>query len=354
MLPPYTDQEKAAFRAELDESIDDIEKDLAAAQAALNLAIDQRDEWRTKTCYDKIDWAEERLRRAQQRSQCSAGKWCKGVGGVGKVALRSLEGYGADAILCRVYCECDAASQRQQADTTARVEYRRQEYELRVGKWVDDLPAAFTAFRKHELDTLFVETDAQRRVIAQIREWLDGEGSMDKPWLALCGPVGTGKTSIAVAVGKALIRHGCKDVVIVDVSSFLSRIRRTYSKGADERESDVLEELQEAEVLILDDLGVERVTDWVQEMLFSLINHRYGDTDGDGEFKFTIITSNYDLAGLAEHVGGVAGERLAWRIGERAEVISLEDCPNLRAPRSSSQSPQAEPRNVSKIKRGAA
>jgi DNA replication protein DnaC len=83
----------------------------------------------------------------------------------------------------------------------------------------------------------------------------------------------------------------------------------------------VLGAVKNTTLLVLDDVGSERVNDWVQEKLFVIINHRH-----DYHME-TIFTSNLSPAQLVRHLG----ERTAWRILEMCAVVHL-DGPNLRLP----------------------
>lgn len=337
MASRYTDQKKAEFEAELAEPIEAIQTELAQLreQDASKMGTYQRSRH-----YSQVDWAEERLLRAQQRTDADRPQkcWCHGAGGVGKDRIRLDQ--DISKFMCEEYCSCEAGRARRNADLEVRQEQYRLERRAVLDRWLEELPPSFRAFRAHELTTYPTETDAQRAVVKQLGQWTGNdepdhdevpESDVLKPWLYLHGPVGTGKTGLSVALAKQLTLDSQR-VVIVDVAGLLSRIRRTYSKGADEVGGDVMSEMQDADVLILDDFGAERITDWVHEQLFALINFRYGDYDRDNP-KLTVITSNYTLAELAEHIGGVAGERIAWRIGERSLVVSLEGCENLRAPK---------------------
>ena len=74
-------------------------------------------------------------------------------------------------------------------------------------------------------------------------------------------------------------------------------------------------------MLILDDVGAENTTAWAVERLFTLLNYRHG------EHLTTIITTNLTPEELSQRLG----DRLAWRIAEMSDVVSLDKCPNLRA-----------------------
>jgi DNA replication protein DnaC len=96
-----------------------------------------------------------------------------------------------------------------------------------------------------------------------------------------------------------------------------------YDHGAQQRDSDIMAELVGVALLVLDDLGAERNTDWATERLFALLNERHDYR------RRTIVTSNPPPSELANHIGG----RTMWRIAELASgyIVSLDGCPNLRA-----------------------
>jgi DNA replication protein DnaC len=115
------------------------------------------------------------------------------------------------------------------------------------------------------------------------------------------------------------IRESEEPTLFITVPNLLDRIRATYGPGGNGSEQEVIETVKTVEFLVLDDLGAERVTDWVAEKLFTIINHRH---DEDLE---TVFTSNLSLEQLADHIG----ERTTWRIVEMADVVELSG-PNLR------------------------
>ena len=109
--------------------------------------------------------------------------------------------------------------------------------------------------------------------------------------LFLLGPPGVGKTHLAVAVLRLVIEQKGARGVFYDTRELLRVIRSTYAPDSASRvsESDVLRPVVEADVLVLDDLGAEKPSEWVDETLNYVVNGRYS------ERRLTIFTSNYDI-----------------------------------------------------------
>lgn len=153
---------------------------------------------------------------------------------------------------------------------------------------------------KEYMNKTFDNYDAgkNKEAVQKIREYIERRLWREGRGLIIVGPVGTGKTHLASAIVHELAKQDIF-VLFVFVPDFLDEIRETYDEEYDEEE-DKFELAKNARVLVLDDLGTERITEWTKEKITQLINYRYNN------ILPTIITTN------------LIGKELIDRIGERA------------------------------------
>lgn len=164
----------------------------------------------------------------------------------------------------------------------------------------------------YTLDT-FANLTGKAELVADLRAWQ----ASDRDALFV-GPVGLGKTGLAVAMLLEAMRQGTTGLYVV-APTFLSRIRATYHRASDRDEGvdelDVLESLIGVNLLVLDDLGKVALTEWGQEKLFTVVNERY--LYG----RRTIYTSNLDVddGALEQHLWPATWDR----IRGRADIFAL-------------------------------
>lgn len=125
--------------------------------------------------------------------------------------------------------------------------------------------------------------------------------------LYISGPKGTGKTFLAALIAGEKLRQGLP-TLFVFVPDLLDSFRQAMHDGQGD---DVARTAREADFLVLDDMGAERATAWVAEQLMALINFRYSHQ------MPTVITSNYQLDELSDHLSGTMGPREEQITGER-------------------------------------
>jgi DNA replication protein DnaC len=154
--------------------------------------------------------------------------------------------------------------------------------------------------------------------IAEIGPRLDkGQGL----WLA--GRVGAGKTALAMLVSKAALEAG-HTVAIYSLPKLLARIRATYEKDlSGDSYTQFFDRLISVDLLHVDDLGVEKRSDWVLEQLYSVVNERYEME------RSMVVTTNFEQPALEEQIG----ERTVSRLIEICGPPLTIDGEDLRYPR---------------------
>jgi DNA replication protein DnaC len=239
-------------------------------------------------------------------------KICEGSG------LRIVEEGGRQVARA---CECRVARRAERMIERARIPKRYKHCTL-----VDfdtDHPGAHKSLRSACL--------MARRFVESYPVETDGKG------LLLTGDIGVGKTHIAVGLLKELIVERGAQGLFYDYRELLKEVQNSYNPTVAATELGILRPVFDAEVLVLDELGAAKPSDWVWDTVAQILNSRYN------ERRTTIITTNYpNETGLMaaqltdsakaqaaramrpETLGDRIGERMLSRLQEMCVVVEMQ------------------------------
>jgi len=194
---------------------------------------------------------------------------CRGTGW--KMVPRS-DGSGNAA----VPCDCGMEERARRAMERAHIPKRYEHCDFE--SYVTDLADGQTWTSQH------AQSLKQAKYITQ-RFVADYPGATEKGLLFM-GPSGVGKTHLAVAALKEMIRRGHQGL-FCDYRELLKEIQASYNPASESTEMGILEPVRTAEILVLDDLGASKPSDWVRDVVGIVLNSRYN------EKRTTIITTNF-------------------------------------------------------------
>jgi DNA replication protein DnaC len=171
-----------------------------------------------------------------------------------------------------------------------------------------------------------------KTILMAVKRYADDFPNETRPGLLLIGEPGTGKTHLAVAALRRILEKGF-ECLFCDYQNLLDRIRSGYDAASNSSDREAYRVALDAEVLLLDDLGAHRVTDWVEDTVTSIVTYRCNNR------KPLIATTNLPDtdAGSVVHQKSALGVpeyrmTLADRIGSRARSRLFEMCTVIRMP----------------------
>ena len=240
---------------------------------------------------------------------------CPACGGTG---WKRMEASGVSNRVTRCQCRIDARAARllESANIPARYEH------CTLADFATDFSGAHRSLAAARLAAgRFVE-----------------EYPLEKAGLLFIGPIGTGKTHLAVGIIQELVRSKGVRCLFSDYRELLKEIQNSYNPSVQTTELEILQPVFEAEVLVLDELGAVKPTEWVWDTVGHILNSRYN------EKKTTIITTNFPNLPPGELQAGRAGsaadaakyaarnetlgdritERMRSRLHEMCRVVQLE------------------------------
>jgi DNA replication protein DnaC len=209
-------------------------------------------------------------------------------------------------------CDCQLRARAHNVLATARIPRRYEHCELT--NFDTDFPGAHPSLAEAHF------------LAANFAKKCDPRG--DKG-LLIIGKIGTGKTHLAVGILKELILNRGIPCLFYDYRELLKQIQNSYNDSVQATELQVLRPVFDTEVLVLDELGAVKPTEWVWDTVSLILNTRYNDN------RTTIITTNFDdkpagsVAGprgatREETLGDRIGERMRSRLHEMCRIVKME------------------------------
>lgn len=119
--------------------------------------------------------------------------------------------------------------------------------------------------------------------------------SKERKGLILVGNNGVGKTHLACSIANELIKNGMP-IIYGTLINLLAELRNSYDADNNISEMEIIKLYEKVDLLIIDDLGKEKPSEWGLEKLFTIINSRYENN------LPVIITTNYNQNSLAERL----------------------------------------------------
>ena len=221
-----------------------------------------------------------------------------------------------------VACECGTAERATQVINRARIPKRYEHCDFE--SYVTDLTDGKTWTAQH------AQSMSQAKLMT--KGFVGSYPGSSEKGLLLMGPSGVGKTHLAVAALKELIQRGHAGL-FCDYRELLKEIQASYNPASESTEMGILEPIRTVEILVLDDLGASKPSDWVRDIVGIVLNARYN------EKRTTIITTNYvdnpsavgEVASLpsGKLVAPVREDALEQRIGTRMRSRLYELCKNV-------------------------
>ncbi|HVS30562.1 MAG TPA: ATP-binding protein [Thermoanaerobaculia bacterium] len=178
------------------------------------------------------------------------------------------------------------------------------------------------------LESFRTSSTTLKNARARVQEFVDLWPNNAGRGLLLVGPCGSGKTHLAVAAITEIIDSNKPGrLLFSNFQDLIQEIQASFDSDEVPSKSEIMRPLLETDLLVLDELGSQKPTTFVQDILYYVINTRYNDE------RTTIFTTNYpDTVGESKEEGLTArvGHRLRSRLYEMAQIVTFSGTEDYR------------------------
>ena len=202
----------------------------------------------------------------------------------------------------KLYCDCEALEIFRQQQERAREEIRQRKKESAI-RLFNEKSTINTNLKAASFDNYNPTCNDLATAKLRAFEYAEQFDPKESGSLIFVGPWGTGKSHLSVSIAKAVMEKGYS-ALFVTVQKLLTMIKQTFDRGSDEKESDLLIALEAVDLLVLDDIGQEKLTEWSSPKLFEILDSRQG--------KANIFTTNSNPTDLGEKIGGQSVSRMQY------------------------------------------
>lgn len=200
--------------------------------------------------------------------------------------------------------EAQAAALKAEAERQARIEARMR---------ASGVPQAF---RDRTFDSFIVETPEMQFALDVAREFADNFWSRhikEGGFLVFGGSAGTGKSHLALSIAQSVLTRGT--AMYMNAVDLVRRVRSTWHRDSEMTETAMMDMLgSQLDLLVIDEVGLQRGSDDEHLILFEIINRRYQD------LRPTILLTNVTGAAFVDFMG----PRLISRLHERAQFVAFK------------------------------
>lgn len=161
-------------------------------------------------------------------------------------------------------------------------------------------------FQNKTFADYIAETPQQQRALEACRDYAHNfsDNLAAGRCLILSGNVGTGKTHLAAAIADYIVRETEYTAVFRSLHSILQAIKSTYGSDAQNTEGEVLQLFTSPDLLIIDEVGATKSSEFELATIFAIINTRYEDN------LPTVVITNLEAAELKNAIGDRCTDRL--------------------------------------------